>query len=47
MKHKLLIFLMLLSTSFVFSQYTLDNGANGTITTCSGTFLDNGGALHQ
>jgi gliding motility-associated-like protein len=44
MKNKLLVFLMLLGTSFAFSQYTLDNGANGTVSVCSGTFLDNGGS---
>ncbi|HET6245740.1 MAG: gliding motility-associated C-terminal domain-containing protein [Bacteroidetes bacterium] len=43
------IFLILLSiilfTGYSIAQtYTMNNGSNGTVTTCSGTFVDNGGA---
>ncbi|WP_282786845.1 PKD domain-containing protein, partial [Flavobacterium croceum] len=42
---KLLLLFSLIATLLGFSQtYTMLNGANGTISTCGGTFVDNGGS---
>ncbi|MBC5836279.1 PKD domain-containing protein, partial [Flavobacterium bernardetii] len=48
MGKKYFLLLIFLASSFIsFSQtYTMNNGANGTISTCSGTFVDQGGAAN-